>query len=266
MYELIALYTYPLKSCRGNSVSSLVLDTFGPEYDRRFMLVDSNLRHVTQRTDPLMKELGASFDGAHLQISVQGESYSIALSEFSEHLAVTVWADQVDALGLGSSASSARVDSVLSGYLGKSVCLVYMPSSTYRPVDSQFSKEAAKVSFADGFPILLCSKASLEDLNSRLFEAVGMERFRPNVVISGAPAYAESEWKRVRIGGVEFDVVKPCSRCSMITLDSQGAFSKEPLKTLASYRLNEFGACFGENVVHRSEGVLKLGMSMEVLA
>ena len=265
MYELTGLYTYPIKSCRGNAVSSLVLDSFGPEYDRRFMLVGSDLKHVTQRTDPLMAGIEVSFDGAHLQMSIKGEICRIAVSEFSDSLTVTVWSDEVDALGLSSATSRTRIDKMLSEYLGKIVRLVYMPPTTYRPVDPEFSGEAAQVSFADGFPILLCSEASLEDLNSRLDARVCMDRFRPNMVISGAPAYAESEWRRVRVGGVEFDLVKPCSRCSMITLDAQGAFNKEPLKTLANYRLNEFGACFGENLVHRGEGVLSLGMSLEVL-
>lgn len=265
MYELTALYTYPIKSCRGNPVTSLVLDSFGPQHDRRFMLIDSDFKHVTQRTDPLMAGVCVSFDGCHLQLTLRGQVFRVRVSEFSELLTVTVWADEVDALGVGSEVAGSEVDEVLSKYLGKPVRLVYMPPSTYRAVDPEFSEESAQVSFADGFPILLCSEASLEDLNSRLDNPVSMERFRPNIVISGAPAYAESEWKRVSIGGIDFDLVKPCSRCSMITLDAQGAFNKEPLKTLASYRLNEFGACFGENLVHRSEGFLELGMSVKVI-
>lgn len=266
MYAITALITYPIKSCRGNKVTSLAIDAFGPQYDRRFMLVDSDCKHVTQRTSPLMANIEVGFDGAILQMRIHSQLYSIAVSDFVESLAVSVWSDQVDALGLGSSAGRAQIDKMLSTYLGKSVRLVYMPSSTHRPVDPEFSSEAAQVSFADGFPILLCNEASLADLNSRLSAGdIGMGRFRPNIVIDGAPAYAESGWKRVSVGGIEFDLVKPCSRCSMITLDANGLFHKEPLKTLASYRLNEFGACFGENLVHRGEGVLKEGMLLEVL-
>ena len=264
MFELKALYTYPVKSCRGNAVTSLTLDSFGPQHDRRFMLVDSEFKHVMQRTDPLMANISVCFDGDQLLMTIQNEACRVSVCEFSEPLSVSVWADQVDALGVGGQ-QAVRVDHVLSEYLGKRVRLVFMPPSTYRAVDPAFSNDAAQVSFADGFPILLCSEASLDDLNSRLKDSVSMERFRPNIVISGAPAFAESLWKRVRIGGIDFDLVKPCSRCSMITLDEEGSFNKEPLKTLASYRLNKYGACFGENLVHRGEGFLELGMPLEVL-
>jgi uncharacterized protein YcbX len=241
------------------------IDAFGPQFDRRFMLVGDDLKHVTQRTDPVMANIDVAFNGSVLHLDFAQHSFRVPVSVFNEPLLASVWADQVDALALQQSAPESSVDDALSVFLGKNVRLVYMPSSTYREVDPEFSKMSAQVSFADGFPILLCGEASLADLNSRLSAPVKMERFRPNIVVSGGAAFAEADWKKIRIGGIEFDSVKPCSRCSMITLDERGSFSKEPLKTLASYRSNRFGACFGENLVHRGVGVLELGMTVEVL-
>lgn len=265
MYEISALYTYPVKSCRAVSLSEMNIDALGPQFDRRFMLVGDDLKHVTQRTDPVMANIDVAFDGSVLHLDFSQHSFRIPVLDFSEPLVVSVWADLVDALALPQAEGELSVDGALSVFLGKPVRLVYMPPSTYRAVDPEFSKMSAQVSFADGFPILLCGEASLADLNSRLNLPVRMERFRPNIVVSGGVAFAEAEWKRVRIGGIEFDSVKPCSRCSMITLDESGGFSKEPLKTLAGYRSNRFGACFGENLVHRGVGVLELGMTVEIL-
>lgn len=265
MYEISALYTYPVKSCRAVGLSNMIIDALGPQFDRRFMLVGDDLKHVTQRTDPVMANIDVAFDGCVLHLDFAQHSFRVPVSAFNESLVVSVWADLVDALALPRAGAELLVDDALSAFLGKCVRLVYMPLSTYRAVDAEFSKTNAQVSFADAFPILLCGEASLADLNSRLNVPVNMARFRPNIVVSGGAAFAETEWKRIRIGGVEFDSVKPCSRCSMITLDEHGGFSKEPLKTLASYRTNRFGACFGENLVHRGEGVLELGMTVEVL-
>lgn len=265
MYEISALHTYPIKSCRGVTLSSMTIDAFGPQFDRRFMLVDEEFKHVTQRSDPAMANISVAFDGAILRLEFARQSFSVPVSAFVEPLKVSVWADLVDALALEQAGPEFSVDAALSVFLNKQVRLVYMPLSTFRQVDSEFCSDKAQVSFADGFPLLLCSEASLADLNDRLKAPVEMERFRPNIVISGGSAFSESEWKRIRIGDIEFDSVKPCSRCSMITLDEHGTFSKEPLKTLASYRSNRFGACFGENLVHRGRGMLELGMTVEIL-
>jgi uncharacterized protein YcbX len=265
MYEISALYTYPVKSCRGVPLSSMSVDALGPQYDRRFMLIGEDFKHVTQRTDPLMAKIDAVFDGAVLRLDFAQQSFVVPVADFGDEVRVSVWSDEVDASALPQSGVGLRLNAALSLFLNKSVRLVYMPLSTYRRVDPEFSSKSAQVGFADGFPILLCSEASLVDLNSRLSAPVEMERFRPNIVVSGGLAFAESDWRKIRIGDIEFDSVKPCSRCSMITLDENGVFSKEPLKTLASYRTNSFGACFGENLVHRGKGMLELGMSVEIL-
>jgi MOSC domain-containing protein len=256
------LFTYPVKSFQGNFVQSMELDEFGPQGDRRFMVVDASGKFITQRTHPQMAKVHSCTDGDLLELRLgESNTLSIVLGLFATECVVQVWGEHVAALRLLDSS----FDSELSTFLGADVHLVYMPKRTLRLVDPAFSRSPSRVSFADGFPFLLCNEASLVDLNARLEEPVPMGRFRPNVVISGSQPFAESNWSSIKIGEVVFDLVKPCSRCSMITLDLHGRFSKEPLKTLATYRANSFGACFGENMIHRGVGMIALGMSVEIL-
>jgi uncharacterized protein YcbX len=122
--------------------------------------------------------------------------------------------------------------------------------------------------FADGYPILIISEASLQDLNSRLDtpHPLLMNRFRPNIVVQNCEPFAEDTWKRIRIGDVEMALVKPCPRCVVTTIDKETLEkSKEPLKTLATYRNQEDGAMFGMNVIPLNEGDIKVGMSVEIL-
>jgi len=262
MYEVSALYSYAVKSFKGRLISEMPLDAFGPRFDRRFMLVDAQGSHVTQRCTPMMAALEAVVCNDVLELSAGDWSCSLPLSAFSTPVSTKVWSDIVEGLGCVEP----EVNTVLTRVLSKEVRLVLMPDTSYRAVDQAFARREGRVSYADGFPFLICNEASLSDLNARLDSPVGMTRFRPNIVVRGAKAYAESDWKRIRIGAVEFDLVKPCSRCSMITLDSKGVFNKEPLKTLATYRRNEFGVCFGENAMHDGrDGLISIGDVVEVL-
>jgi uncharacterized protein YcbX len=113
---------------------------------------------------------------------------------------------------------------------------------------------------SDGFPYLIISQASLEDLNGRLKEPVGMERFRPNLVIAGGAAFQEDGWRSVRIGTARFDLVKPCGRCIIITTDQRTSErDKEPLRTLATYRSKVNKVLFGMNAVGDAEGTVRVG-------
>lgn len=125
------------------------------------------------------------------------------------------------------------------------------------------------VAFADGYPFLLTTQASLDDLNKSGPQINEMERFRPNIVISGNEAFNEDTWKRIRIGDVIFENVKPCVRCLFITLDPDTAERSpkgEPLRTLAKYRLfDKEGVTFGVNLVTENEGVIAVGDEVEIL-
>ena len=149
--------------------------------------------------------------------------------------------------------------------LGQQVRLVYMPDSTRRHVDGRYAK--GLTSFSDGFPWLIISQASLDDLNARLESPVGMERFRPNIVVAGGTAFQEDHWRDVRIGDVRFMLVKPCARCTITTIDQRsGERGKEPLRTLAGYRSVNNKVLFGMNAVGSLDGAVRVGDAVTVIS
>ena len=168
---------------------------------------------------------------------------------------VTVWDDTVSAAWAGESAASWFTE-----FLGTPCSLVHMAEDVLRSADPAYAPSGARVSFADGFPFLLISEESLADLNGRLGRALPMNRFRPNLVVSGGEAFAEDGWDRLEIGGIGLRVVKPCGRCVVTTTDqSTGERGQEPLRTLATYRRQGGEVMFGQNVVHENTGRLRVG-------
>jgi MOSC domain-containing protein len=255
------LFKYPVKSMQSLAFDAIEVDTFGFQHDRRFMLVDASGQFITQRKHPKLALYSASYDGASLTIAGPNDLVlHFGLHEFVACHDVSVWSDTVKALQVKDKRTE-----VLSKLLGVDLSLVYMPESTFRRVDPDFCVPERRVSFADGFPFLLCNQASLGDLNAKLDLPVGMNRFRPNIVFEGDAAFQEDQWRRIAIGALEFDLVKPCSRCILTCTDEEGRRHKEPLKTLASYRRNEYGVCFGQNMVHRGQGLLAVGDVLRVL-
>ena len=124
------------------------------------------------------------------------------------------------------------------------------------------------MAFPDGFPLLLIGQASLDDLSARVGRPLEMLRFRPNLVVEGSAPYAEDEWKRIRIGDLEFEVAKGCSRCILTTIDPGTGVrnaDREPLTTLKTYRERNGEVYFGQNLLPRGTGELRVGMSVEVL-
>lgn len=258
--RISALHYYPVKSLKGISVEQIALDDFGFQSDRRYMLVDAKGTFVTQRKYPVLSKVSAHIEGEFLSISVPDSGVeTVSQEDFSQRKATVVWQDQISAELIAKPLSG------ISSLLGMDIYLAHMPDNSFRQVDREFFVEDQRVSFADAFPILLTNESSLGDLNRRLVNEVPMERFRPNMVIEGAEAFAEDDWKQLRIGELIFHCVKPCSRCIMTTIDEQAKTNKEPLATLATYRKNEFGVCFGENLVHRNTGILRVGDEVEIL-
>lgn len=157
-------------------------------------------------------------------------------------------------------------DAALSGFLDRDCRLVYMPEDTRRPVDTRYARQGETVSFADGFPLLLVSQASLDDLNSRLPEPVPMNRFRPNLVVSGCGPFAEDDWRRLRIGELELEVAKPCSRCVMPSIVQETAGRDGTInRVLASFRRRDGVICFGQNLLYRHSGRLRVGDPVEII-
>jgi uncharacterized protein YcbX len=179
----------------------------------------------------------------------------------AQSIEVVVWRDSLVAQCVDPAA-----DAWLSEFLGRPCRLVKFPANGVRAVDPAYASPGDEVGFADGYPFLLISQASLDDLNSRLDAPVPMQRFRPNIVIDGAEPYAEDGWQRLRIGQLTLRVAKPCSRCIIPTIDPGTAVrGPEPLRTLLTYRKRENQVYFGQNLVPEGTGRLRRGMPVEVI-
>ncbi|MCU1728656.1 MOSC domain-containing protein [Pseudomonas sp. 7P_10.2_Bac1] len=267
MLRLSALYRYPLKSGKGESLLHARLDTLGLVGDRRWMVVDEATgRFLTQRADPVMSQLSALWNArGGLTLSAQGFApLEVAVPAPDQHLrGVTVWRDTLRVPDAGDEAAQ-----WLSRFMGKPVRLVHMPQERARTTESGYGHDDDKVAFADGYPLLLIGQASLDDVSDKVGRSMEMLRFRPNLVIEGSEAFAEDGWKRIRIGEVEFRVVKSCSRCILTTIDPQTGerdAQREPLATLMNYRKQPDGVMFGQNLVNDGEGVLEVGMPVTIL-
>ncbi len=260
---LTGLHIYPVKSLRGLSPSSHPVTRLGLDHDRRWMLVDADGRFLTQRTQHRLALLSTRIEREELIIEGPGRAPLVLPLRGSAgtQTRVRVWSDQVAALDTGDELAD-----WFSDYLGATARLVYFPEDGSRQVDLGFARAGDDTAFSDGFPFLLISEASLADLNARLETPLPMRRFRPNLVVSGCGAFDEDRWRRIRIGTVEFRVVKPCSRCVITTLDPETAErGTEPLKTLATYRRRDKRIYFGQNLIHDATGTLRLGDAVEVL-
>ena len=254
---------YPIKSCRGTLLEKAVLDERGIRYDRRWMLVDRKQKFLTQRKVPRMALIVPQILRQSLRVSAPGmEDLLVPLEpESKRRVSVQIWSDRCDAVEV-----SAKANEWFSDFLHMDVGFVFMPEDSIRPIHPDYAVGKHSTSFSDGFPLLLISEASLEDLNSRLKEPVPMNRFRPNLVVSGCEPFAEDRWKRFRIGSLHFAVVKPCSRCIITTTDQASAQrGKEPLQTLASYRTFDRKILFGQNVIHEDIGEIRVGQDLQIL-
>jgi uncharacterized protein len=258
------LYTYPVKGAAAVALDVARLDDFGVEHDRRWMIVDGAGEFITQRNQPRLAQLRVALEPGELVLRSRqaGEARLPLHPESGEAVRVRVWADEVAGRDAGDAAAA-----FLRAHLGIAARMVHMPDSTVRQVDLDHGVAGDRVSFADGFPLLLITQGSLDELNGRLAEPVPMLRFRPNVVVAGAVPHAEDEWRRIRLGPVPCDVVKPCARCVVTTIDEATAVAgPEPLRALAAYRRWNGQVWFGQNVIHRGTGVLRVGDAVEVVA
>lgn len=266
MPYVAALHVHPIKSCRGHAVDEAALDRFGLAGDRRFLIVDERGQFLTQRTRPKLALIEPLVRADTLALNAPGVSslrIAAAPPPGSPSIQVVVWRDTVAAVDLGPEAAD-----WLSDYLESPVRLVAMPPEFSRPIRKPTAYPGDETAFADAFPLLVLSEASLADLNDRLDEPLPMDRFRPNLVVRDCPAFAEDSWRRIRIGDVVLRAAGPCARCVVTTTDQRTLErGKEPLRTLAQYRRSADGDVdFGQNYIHESKsGVLRVGMSVEML-
>ncbi|WP_110602468.1 MOSC domain-containing protein [Salinicola lusitanus] len=262
MPTLSAIYRYPIKSTAGSSLRHARVEEEGVVGDRRFMVVKPDGTFITARTHPGLQRVRAQFDGERLTLTHDAlPPVDVAREEFSGHPFDTqVWADAFTATTTHTS-----LDEWFSDVAGEPARLLWLGERSSRYRDTI----GVRVSFADGYPLLLISEASLEDLNARTDGTHVMAQFRPNLVVAGTVPYAEDGWRRIRIGEVTFRVDAPCARCAMVTVDparGEKRRDKEPLKTLASYRRGDKGKVFfGQNLVAENRGEVRLDDAIEVL-
>ena len=259
-----ALNIYPIKSCRGISVAAAPIGPRGFAHDREWMVVTPAGRFLTQREIPHLALIQPKLrdDGA-LVVQMSGSpSLVIRADTPRERRDVTIWRDQCQAIDAGENAAI-----WFSAVLGVSCRLVRFDPATVRAVHPDFAQnDGDQVGFADGYPFLILSEASLTDLNERLTMPLPMNRFRPNIVVRGCAAFAEDSWQRVQIGEAALALVKPCARCVITTTDQQNAnIGKEPLRTLATYRNSERGVLFGQNAIHLTSGTIHVGDQVQIL-
>ena len=245
------LFEYPVKGLLGNGICCATVNRRGLAMDRRWMLVDDQGNFLSQRQLPALTQfLPAYNDNLIIKHLPSGAEKKIETLEFTKMHKVTVWGQEC-----ASHGSANGIDQWLSDKLNTSVRLVYMDDNDIRPI-----KEASEndiVSFADGYPVLLVSEASLNDLNERLDEKIVINRFRPNIIIDGKTPYEEDGWERVKIGEVIFKVVKKCARCQVININQEsGLASKEPLRTLSTYRKEGNKVNFGMNLIPENTGII----------
>lgn len=263
------LNIYPIKSLKGISLSESLIEQKGLRFDRRRLLVDGKNEFLTQREFPKMATLAVEVIENGLRIS-DGDKFLEIPFEPPEKVQATVkiWSSRVRALVYEN-----EINRWFGEVLQTDCKLVLMPEESIRKVNYFYAvhKDDA-VSFADGYPFLLIGENSLNDLNARLETGVPMNRFRPNFVVAGSEPFDEDDWKKIKIGDAVFHVVKPCGRCVITTIDQErGSFAgKEPLKTLATYRIPNRSVKrkinFGQNLIAETVGVkIKVGDKVEVL-
>ena len=260
--KLTELNIYPVKSLRQISLSNSLVEPFGLQHDRRWMVVDEQGKMITQRQQSRLCLIQpALFENAIRLTAADIQDLQVTTPASGIRQQVTVWEDHCQAYDAGDEAAS-----WLSTFLSVKCRLVYFPDDEFRQVDLTYAKQGDRTAFSDGFPLLLISQASLDDLNQRLEHPIAMNRFRPNLVLSGCDAFAEDNWQKIRIGDITFRIVKPCSRCVIPNIDIETAErSNEPAKTLATYRKRDNKIFFGQNVIAENEGELTIGMPVEII-
>jgi uncharacterized protein YcbX len=260
--RLGGLNVYPIKSAGGIALEQSDIDDFGLRYDRRWMVIDESGEFISQRRHPRMALVRPTIRDGFLQVDApEMPTLELPLNPLAAVATrVTVWDDACDATWLGEHAGQ-----WFSRFLEVPCSLVHMPPATLRPADPAYAPNGTRVSFADAFPFLLISEASLDDLNHRLTKPLPMNRFRPNLVVTGTEPYEEDGWRTIQIGEVPFRILKPCARCVVTTTDQTTAErGREPLRTLGTYRNVNGKVMFGQNAVHDRPGRLQVGDPVRV--
>ncbi|KMS70874.1 molybdenum cofactor biosysynthesis protein [Streptomyces viridochromogenes] len=270
--QLKSIHVHPVKAFRGTAPREAVVEPWGLAGDRRWALIDDGGKVVTQRQQPRLALAAAELlPGGGVRLSAPGmDPLAVPVPTGSGTVPMQLFRDKVEAVLAGDDAAHAWC----SAFLGIDARLVYMDDpGTRRPVDPEYALPGETVSFADGYPLLVTTTASLDALNSLIARGdhadegpLPMNRFRPNVVVSGTSAWAEDDWSRIAIGEVTFRVPKKCGRCVVTTTDQATTErGREPLHTLGRHRRLDGKLVFGQNMVPLSRGTIRVGDPVTIL-
>ncbi|MEU1000120.1 MOSC domain-containing protein [Streptomyces tibetensis] len=270
--HLHSIHLHPVKAVRGLAPRQAVVEPWGLAGDRRWVLIDDGGKVVTQRQQPRLARVAAELlPGGGVRLSAPGmPPLTVPVPRPSVTVPVEIFRDKVEAVPAEDEAAHAWC----SSHLGIEVRLVHLDDpATRRPLAPEYARPGETVSFADGFPLLLTTTASLDALNSLIAQGeyagegpLPMNRFRPNVVVTGTPAWAEDDWSRLAIGDVTFRVAKTCGRCVVTTTDQDtGERGREPLFSLGRHRRRDGKLVFGQNLVPLSRGTIRVGDPLRIL-
>jgi len=250
MIRITGLNVYPVKGCRGIAVDSARVAATGFEHDREWLITRPDGRFITQREEPRLALIETALSDTALRLRLPGGSeLRVAAAASGREVEVTIWKDSCAAFDAGDQPAE-----FLTGYLGSPVRLVRFDARRKRASDRQWTPDVEALNqFSDGFPWLLASEASLDELNSRLQNKLPMNRFRPNIVVSGLPPFGEDQLHDLTAGTVRLRRVKGCTRCIVTTTDQATGLrdGKEPLQALAKFRFDRElkGVIFGQNLI-----------------
>lgn len=270
--KIQSLHFYPLKSGRAIDLADVEVTQWGLAGDRRFMLVDPQGKSITQRELQALAQVTAtSHDGA-LTLSKAGEGETIVVSfDPGRRIDIDIWGDTASA-----ALADDGVNHALSDWFGIPVRLVHADATTHRQCSPEWAGEGVATGFSDGYPVLIATSGSLDALNDAARaaggESFGMERFRPNIVIDDIKPFSDDHWASLEIGGIRFDLVKPCARCIMTTQDQSTGErgGPDPMPAMRQIRMSADrrvpGVLFGWNAVARNSGRLAVGDTVSVIA
>ncbi|MFG2719132.1 MOSC domain-containing protein [Streptomyces sp. NPDC048416] len=266
------IHIHPVKSVGGYDSTQAAVEPWGLAGDRRWMLVDADGTAVTQREQPtLALSSAATLPGGGVRLSAPGRG------ELVVERPRTTAAESVTLFG-GTFEAVAAADEAhqwFSAYLGADVRLMHLDDpARRRAINPAYAPNGETVSLADGFPLQIATRASLDALNALIAQGdhaaegpLPMNRFRPNVVLDGTEPWAEDTWERIAVGEVSFRLAKPCGRCVITTTDQATAErGREPLRSLARHRRVGKALAFGVLVIPETTGILRVGDPVKVLA
>jgi hypothetical protein len=261
LQTLTDIFIYPIKSGKAISQTAAQVEEKGLCMDRRYMLIDKKGKFISGRTHPQLTQIEVRFSRQQLLVSAPNMPLlTINPDDFTTEMKSTqIWSDNVQALHCHE-----QYDQWFSDYLQQACQLVFFDHSTKRLIKNR----ETQVSFADGFPLLLINQTSLDLLNARLQNPVTALHFRPNIVVQGSFPFVEDSWKHIKVGEVEFEVSKPCSRCAFINVDPENGVvdEHEPLNTLAKFRYYQGNIDFGLNLIPLNSGLIRAGDEVKVLS